>query len=169
MFTRNAVLAVAAVSLLAGCTQPGGRPNSGVLSGGGVNKQDIGTLAGAGLGAWAGSNIGKGKGNIVGIAAGTLLGAALGNQVGASLDRADMSYYNQTSQSALETGQPGQSFPWSNPQSGNSGVVIPSNYYQTPQGQYCREYTQRIQVGGKTQEGYGTACRQPDGTWQVIK
>lgn len=167
--SRKALALIAALATLTACTQQGGRPNSGVMQGGGVNKQDIGTLLGAGLGAWAGSNVGGGKGNIVAIAAGTLLGAALGNQVGASLDKADMTYYNQTSQYALETGQPGQSFPWQNPQSGNSGVVVPSNYYQTAGGQYCREYSQRVTVGGRTEEAYGTACRQPDGSWQVVQ
>lgn len=169
MHARKIIALALALGTLTACTQQDGRPNSGVMSGGGINKQDVGTLAGAGLGAWAGSNIGKGSGNIVGIAAGTLLGAALGNQVGASLDRADMAHYNQTSQRALETGQSGQSFPWTNPQSGNSGVVTPSNYYQNNSGQYCREYSQKVTVGGRTQEAYGTACRQSDGTWQIVQ
>jgi surface antigen len=25
-----------------------------------------------------------------------------------------------------------------------------------------------VTVGGQTKQGYGTACRQPDGTWQMI-
>lgn len=32
---------------------------------------------------------------------------------------------------------------------------------------YCREYTQRVRVGGHLQEGYGTACQQPDGSWRI--
>lgn len=157
------------ILMLTACTQPGGRPGQGVMQGGTPNKQDVGTLVGAGLGAWAGSNIGGGKGNIAAIAAGTLLGAALGNSVGSSLDKADMDYYHSTSQRALETAQPGQSLPWNNPQSGNYGTVTPSNYYQDASGQYCREYNQTVVVGGRKQEGYGTACRQPDGTWQIIQ
>jgi hypothetical protein len=53
-----------------------------------------------------------------------------------------------------------------------------TNYYYTPvaynyslpkasQG-YCREYTGPIRVGGRVQQGYGTACLQPDGSWQMI-
>jgi hypothetical protein len=34
--------------------------------------------------------------------------------------------------------------------------------------QYCREYTQNIMVGGRMQEGYSTACMQPDGSWQQV-
>jgi len=33
-------------------------------------------------------------------------------------------------------------------------------------GAYCREYTERFQIGGRTQQGYGTACLQPDGSWE---
>jgi len=35
--------------------------------------------------------------------------------------------------------------------------------YQEP---YCREYSETFQIGGRTQQGYGTACLQPDGSWQ---
>jgi surface antigen len=79
-----------------------------------------------------------------------------------------MAYYNQASQTALNTGQNGASLPWNNPQTGNSGTITPTNYYQNTSGQYCREYNQTINVGGKTERGYGTACRQPDGTWQIV-
>lgn len=33
---------------------------------------------------------------------------------------------------------------------------------------YCREFTKDIIVGGRVQQGYGTACQQPDGSWQVV-
>lgn len=163
------IVAVASVSLLSACTQPGGRPNSGVMQGGGVNKSDIGTILGGVGGGVLGSQIGGGSGKTVATIGGALLGAALGNSLGQSLDRADMVYYNQTSQQALERGQPGQSFPWTNPQSGNSGVVTPGSYYQAGNGQYCREFSQNISVGGKTERAYGTACRQPDGAWQIVE
>jgi hypothetical protein len=32
----------------------------------------------------------------------------------------------------------------------------------------CREYTAPIRVGGRVAESYGTACRQPDGSWRII-
>jgi surface antigen len=166
---RNITAASACVALLAACTQQGGQPNSGVLQGGGINKSDAGTVLGGVVGGVLGSNVGKGSGKTAGTIAGALLGAALGNSVGQSLDRADMTYYNQTSQSALERGQPGQSFPWSNAQSGNSGTVTPGQYYKSDSGQYCREFSQNITVGGKTQRGYGTACRQPDGSWRIVE
>lgn len=159
---KKIAASLAIIALLAGCQQNG----MGATTIGGVNKQDAGTILGGVGGALLGSQVGKGKGQLVGVAAGTLLGAALGNSIGASLDRADMTYYNRTSQQALETVEPGQTLPWRNPQTGNSGTVTPSRYYQSG-GQYCREYTQTIKVGGKVSEGVGTACRNEDGTWQI--
>lgn len=32
---------------------------------------------------------------------------------------------------------------------------------------YCREYTRTVTVGGVAQNAYGTACMQPDGSWQI--
>lgn len=43
-----------------------------------------------------------------------------------------------------------------------------SDVYQTQAGQYCREYQSRVNVGGRMQYGYGTACMQPDGSWRVV-
>lgn len=160
------VIAVSAAAfLLAACqTDPYGRPTMGSMG----SKETLGTVGGAVAGGLIGSTIGGGTGRTVAIVAGSLLGGALGNSIGASLDRADMSYYNRTSQYALENGRPGEALPWRNPRSGNSGTVTPGDYYETAGG-YCREYTQTIRVGGRTEQGYGRACRQPDGTWQIVE
>lgn len=161
MKIKKIIASTAIVLTMAACEQG---PSNDLFS-----KQNIGTAVGAAGGAWAGSNIGKGKGRIVGIAAGTLLGAALGRELGASLDRADMAYHNRTSQHALENTRTGVTSSWSNPDSQNSGTLTPTNTYQRADGTYCREYTQIINVGGQQTEGYGTACRQNDGTWKIVK
>lgn len=170
MQTNKLIAVTVATLMVSACSGPMGQAGGGITQGGSsINKQDIGTLGGAIGGGIIGSNIGGGKGKIAGTIGGTLLGAMIGSSIGASLDKADMSYYDQTSQKALENAQPGQSMPWKNPQTGNSGTVTPSNYYTNSNGQYCREYTQTITVGGKTQQGHGTACRMPDGTWQIVQ
>ncbi len=130
-------------------------------------KQNIGTLLGGAGGAVAGSQFGSGKGRLVGVAAGTLIGALLGSEVGKSLDRADRTYLEQTNQQALETVPSGQSASWRNPDSGNYGTITPQPAYQTSSGQYCREFQQTITVGGKSENAFGTACRQPDGSWKI--
>jgi hypothetical protein len=53
--------------------------------------------------------------------------------------------------------------------------VVVNQYYSQPayyssgyqNDQYCREYTEMVRVGGRLQPSYGTACYQPDGSWQV--
>ena len=49
--------------------------------------------------------------------------------------------------------------------------AVPSQAYADPapvaSNQQCREYRGPIVVGGKTRQGYGTACLQPDGSWRM--
>ncbi len=165
MYAKQILASCLALTMVAACTEPGGEPGRGVLSGGAINKQDVGTLAGAIGGGVIGHNIGGGAGKTVATIAGTLIGAGLGASVGRSLDNADRQALNNSTARALEYNQPGDALPW---QGTNSGTVIPGNYYQR-NGQYCREYTQRVNVGGRIEEGYGTACRQPDGSWKIVQ
>ena len=130
-------------------------------------KEGAGTLLGATAGAVAGSNIGKGKGNIAAIAIGTLAGALFGQEIGRSLDRADRIAMGQNAQYSLEYTRSHETTRWNNPDSGNSGSMTPVQTYQTGSGQYCREYRQTVYIGGQEQDAYGTACRQPDGTWEI--
>ncbi len=153
-YKRIALASVLLCMALTGCERDG-------------SKQTIGTLLGGAGGAAIGSQFGKGNGQLVGVAAGALLGAFIGNQVGSSLDKADQMYANKSAQQAFENGRSGNSSSWRNPDSGNSGTITPTRTYQQ-NGSYCREYTQTVVVGGKKQDAYGTACRQPDGTWQIV-
>lgn len=153
--------AVLAVSVaLAGCA-PHGQ--------GGISKKTGGTLIGAGLGGLAGAQIGKGSGKLAAVAIGALAGAFIGRQVGASLDRADRLAMERTAQGALERNKIGQPSTWTNPDTGHSGTIKPVKTYKTARNQYCREYQQTVTIGGKTERAYGTACRQPDGTWKILK
>lgn len=131
-------------------------------------KEAGGGLIGAGLGGLAGSQIGSGSGKLAATGAGVLLGALLGSSAGKSLDRADKTYAERTSQTALETGRSGHPVGWTNPDTGHAGTIVPQPAYQNTAGQYCREYQQTVQVGGQSQQAYGTACRQPDGTWKMV-
>lgn len=60
----------------------------------------------------------------------------------------------------------GEPIQWDN--GGRSGTVTAVRDGQTPDGRQCREFQQRVTIGGKQEEAYGTACMQPDGTWQVV-
>ena len=141
----------------------------GACAGLGGQKQIGGGLLGAGLGALAGSQFGSGTGQLAAVAIGTLGGAFLGSEIGKSLDRADELSMRQTTQSTLETGRSGQTTRWANPDSGNSGTITPTRTFQTAAAQPCREFQQTVTIGGRTEQAYGTACRQLDGSWQLAR
>ena len=63
----------------------------------------------------------------------------------------------------------GETIAWNNPDSGNAGTVTPMRDGSTPSGLYCREFHQTVTIGGQTEAAYGTACRQPDGTWKIVE
>ncbi len=148
-------MAILAVSVAACAQNPGQKETGGAL---------VGAVAGGLLGA----QFGKGSGKLAAVAAGTLLGAWAGSEIGRSLDRADRLAMQQTTQTSLETGRTDETSAWRNPDSGHSGTVTPVKTYQTSRGQYCREYQQTVNIGGRTEQAYGTACRQPDGSWKVM-
>lgn len=120
----------------------------------------LGAAGGAGIAALAGGGPGV-------IVASALGGALLGGFVGKKLDDRDKQMAAQAASQAFEHNRSGQSSVWNNPDSGNSGSVTPTKTYQIANGQYCREYSQTITVGGEQHQAYGTACRQPDGSWKV--
>ncbi len=132
------------------------------------DKQTLGTLIGAGLGGLAGSQIGSGTGQLAAVGAGVLLGGLLGNEVGKSLDKADVAYAERNAQQTLEYQPTGATSSWVNPDSGNSGSITPTKTYQSAGGENCREYQQTVTVAGEQQSAYGTACRQPDGSWKLV-
>ena len=127
-------------------------------------KALLGGLLGAGAGAGIAAAAGGSPGVIVAAALG---GALLGGFAGHKLDNRDKQMAAQAATKAFEQNQPGQPSVWNNPETGNSGSVTPTKTYQLATGQYCREYTQTITIGGEPQKTYGTACRQADGSWKV--
>ena len=153
--TTVSVAALMAVSLAA-CESTGGQ------------KQTGGALLGGVGGAIAGAQFGSGSGRIAAAVAGTLLGALIGSEVGRSLDKADLAYANNANQRA-QSAPLHQPIQWNNPQTGNYGTITPvRDGTDTRTGAYCREFQQTVTIGGKTESAYGTACRQPDGTWKVV-
>jgi hypothetical protein len=49
-----------------------------------------------------------------------------------------------------------------------SGSVTIVREGTSSEGRYCREYTQEVNIGGESQQVYGTACRNPDGSWDIM-
>lgn len=49
-----------------------------------------------------------------------------------------------------------------------SGAVTTTRIGRTRSGLPCREFQQDITIGGTSEQAYGTACKQPDGSWKII-
>jgi surface antigen len=128
------------------------------------SKRAVVTILGAGAGALLGAQFGSGRGQLATVALGTALGGATAYWLSEGMDQADRQVVNY----ALENSNDGQQLPWKNNQTGREYAVIPTRTYQQPTGQYCREFTTQINVGGNRESGYGTACRQPDGAWKIV-
>lgn len=163
MGARLGMAAILALALAA-CA-PAESRNPGSF--GEANKSTAGTLIGGAAGGLTGSQIGHGSGRFLAIVAGTLLGGFAGHQVGESLDRADVDYARQAQQRAYVV-PIGQQITWSNPQSGNAGTITPQREGTDGAGNYCREFQSTVTVAGKSDQAYGTACRQPDGSWKIV-
>lgn len=127
-----------------------------------IRKQDIGVVTGGVAGGLLGSQFGHGTGKLFAVGAGTLLGAYLGGAIGKSMDEQDQ----LKAQLALEKNRTQEPTTWRNPDNGNQYTVTPKKTVKRA-GRYCREYTMTADIAGKKQQTYGTACRQPDGTWKV--
>jgi hypothetical protein len=50
-----------------------------------------------------------------------------------------------------------------------TGSVTATREGTSTRGRYCREFQQEVTIGGRTEQAYGTACRQADGSWEVIR
>ncbi len=129
-------------------------------------KQTIGTLAGGAAGGLFGAQFGSGSGQLAATAAGALLGAFVGSEIGRTMDEVDRLKAQQAYDTAT-TAPVGEKITWSNPETGNSGSVTPTREGTSSTGAYCREFQQTVTIGGKQEEAYGTACRQPDGAWEI--
>jgi surface antigen len=152
-FARSGLALGVAVAFLLACTTVQDNP-----------KTTVGSMGGAAAGGLIGAAAGGGTTGIIG---GVLLGGLLGGAVGNALDQRDKELALKQAQLSLESSKTGQTSEWQNPDSGNYGTFTPTSTYQTESGQHCREYQQVITVGGEQHESYGTACRQPDGTWKL--
>lgn len=146
-----------AIAMLGACAQQD--------SGGIGTKTGIGAVGGAAGGGLIAAAAGGGA---PAIAAGVIVGGLLGGAAGSMLDDQDKREAAQTTQKSLETAPTGQAATWKNPDTGHSGTVTPTRTYTNAQGQDCREFQQTITVGGKTEQGYGTACRDAGGNWRIV-
>ena len=133
----------------------------------GFSKEDSGTVLGGVAGGVVGSQIGKGRGNVLATVAGAVVGGIVGNSIGKGLDDRDRQLAQEAEFDALERGSSGVKREWRNPDNGRYGEVIPTKPYKRG-GNDCRDFTHTVYIDGRPQQMRGTACRNPDGTWQNV-
>jgi len=134
-------------------------------------KQNLGTLSGAVVSAGAGSTLGKGhRDENAAIAASAIFGGLFGYRLGAQLDALDRQMAERMLYTVLEKAPTGETGKWLNPNTDNYGWVTATSttLIGTPgYSQPCREFTTTIVIGDNEYKGYGTACRQADGSWKI--
>ena len=131
-------------------------------------KESTGALSGMIIGgALANDMAGDSRNKSLATVLGAFVGGVIGQNIGAQLDERDRLLAGEAYNTALEYNPTDKAAEWRNPDTGNYGRVIPVTTYRQ-NGRYCREFTQEIFVGGQKQTGYGRACRQPDGSWEIV-
>lgn len=160
-------LALASTLVLGACAQTTAPRADGSIPRGEINEVTLGGLIGGVAGGILGGQIGGGNGRTVAAVTGALIGAWAGTHVAKSLTQQDVIYVEEAANTAT-TAPVGETIEWYNPESGNKGTVTTTREGEAANGNYCREYQQTVTIGGQTEQAYGTACRQPDGAWEII-
>ena len=93
---------------------------------------------------------------------GAFTAAGLGSVAARAMDKTDRSLAAR----ALETVPSGQSANWRNRETGDSFVLTPTRTFEQL-GATCREFTVRVEVGGRADSAFGSACRSDDGSWRM--
>ncbi|MCG8595840.1 MAG: hypothetical protein MI785_15945 [Kiloniellales bacterium] len=132
----------------------------------GIGHCNTGLVAGL-LGGGAGAALGAaaGEGDPAAVLGGALAGILVGATLGQGIDLQDSYCMGETLQNAPD----GSTIIWNNPRTEASYEVTPKASYERDDGRYCREFISTATVAGKEQEVYGTACWQPDGSWEIVQ
>ncbi|MEO5364055.1 MAG: glycine zipper domain-containing protein [Magnetococcus sp. DMHC-8] len=132
-----------------------------LLSGCGTKAQSgagIGALGGGLVGSLVGSSHNRGQNALIGAAIGGLVGYAVGNE----MDKHDKQKLNH----ALETMPSRQTSSWVNPDTRVEYAVTPQPAYQS-EGRQCRQAEIASIIDGRRETVLKTACRRPDGQWEI--
>ncbi len=128
-----------------------------------------GVVAGAIIGGLLGNAAGHGSGRAGATVAGVIVGGAVGAALTSNLDCEDRSYAYKTYYEGFNSGRSGSRYAWRNPRNDHRGELRIRSYYNDPYGFRCAKFTQATYVQGRSYNARGNACRQPDGTWAIVK
>lgn len=128
------------------------------------DQRDIGGLVGAAAGGFSGSRFSKSNDTLAATAIGALIGAAVGHRAGGGIARSEEVCFSQSFEYVADR----ETIAWMDPVAGVHYAVTPTKTVKALDGRFCREYTARATVNGQAAGTFGTACRQPDGSWELI-
>lgn len=149
------VLMMSVLTILTACQAPG-------------EKEAVGTLVGTVGGGVVGYQFGSGGGQWAGAGIGAVAGGLVGNAIGRQLDAMDAREANAAFMRASRA-PVGEVVYWNNTRTGNWGCYQPlRDGHSSMEGLYCREFQTTATIEGQTRRVYGTACRQPNGTWEML-
>lgn len=72
---------------------------------------------------------------------------------------------HEAAQVAATGAQMGETIIWDDDNASGSVQIVRTG--TSSMGRQCREFLQTVTIGGRTEQAYGTACRQPDGAWEI--
>jgi surface antigen len=132
------------------------------------DEQQIGTIAGAAAGAAGGKAIaGDGTKGYIGLILGAVVGGYLGGELGKRLSNRDKEQQAAATNRVLDTGQ---TTSWANAETGAKGTVSAQPTFKNSANEVCRDFSSSATVSdGTSGTGQGTACKQADGTWRIVK
>lgn len=97
----------------------------------------------------------------------SLSGGIVGQFTALSLNKNALQQALAAEYNALERIDPDQTLTWTDASNSISGQVVPLQPYRVGQ-QNCRAYTHTVTQSGETYSGRGTACRNQDGSWDLL-
>lgn len=150
MTYRLGIAASMAILIISGCHGFGGP------------YERTGVVVGTVHGGWPGKIVRRGPGRTSAIIVGTLIGVQIGGSIGRTMDDIDRVKVAHS----LEIVRTGVPTTWVNPDTRNEYSVVPTRTFERFD-TVCREYIIDAIIGGRTEQVYGTACRQADGSWKV--
>lgn len=127
-----------------------------------------GTLGSAAVGGYAGAHFGGGLAQTFFTAAGVMIGGGAGYMGVRMMSERDHAMLSETTQKALVAGSPGTQYHWSNPESGNSGMIRTVSSFRRSDGAKCQQYRASVVFPDGVASGNGSACMQADGQWLAM-
>lgn len=128
------------------------------------NRDKIGTVLGAVAGGVIGNRTASDENRTAATVAGVVIGGIVGNTIGRTMDNRDVQCTGQ----ALERVGDNQTVAWKNATNGQEYQVTPTRTYSQEGGLYCRDYVTRT-AGSTRAETTQSACRNPDGSWSMVR